>query len=73
MYLVNKSPKMLPTTALHSTPTETAKSKRHYVDGTEAPFHTKNLIKGGEVLNPDYWWWLGVIMTTIGGVALLYS
>lgn len=73
MYLVNKPPKMLPTTTLRSMPTETAKSKRQYAENTEMPFNIKNAIKGDKLLNPDYWWWLGVIMTFIGGVVLFYS
>lgn len=73
MYLVYKPPEMLPTTTLSSSPIETAKGKRHYVEDAEPPFYVNHLVKEGNVFNPDYWWWLGVIMTSIGGITLLYT
>ncbi|RJE26856.1 hypothetical protein PHISCL_00768 [Aspergillus sclerotialis] len=72
MYLVQKPPEMLPTTTLNLAPTETARRKRHYVEHTKSPLNTKSLIKRDHILNPDYWWWLGLIMTSIGGIALFY-
>lgn len=72
MYLVYKPPEMLPTTTLNLAPTETARSKRHYVEHTKSSLNMKNLIKRDHILNPDYWWWLGLIMTSTGGIALFY-
>lgn len=73
MYLVDRSPMMLPTTVLSSTSSDTARAKRHYVAETGAFVTMKNLFKAQDLANPDRWWWLGVAMTSLGGIALLCS
>lgn len=73
MYLVGKSPQMLPTTTLDSKPTATAKSKRHSAEEAAPFISMRNLIKTHDLADPDRWWWLGVAMTSVGGIALLYS
>lgn len=73
MYLVDKSPKMLPTTTLDSKPSTAAKSKRYYAEEA-APFVSiKTLVKTQDVANLDRWLWIGVAMSSIGGVVLLCS
>lgn len=66
MYMVYRPPKMLPTTTLNPTPTG-RHSKR---DRSEAGLH--RIVKE-ELINPDRWWWLGVWMTSVGGVAFFCS
>lgn len=73
MYLVGKSPQMLPTTTLDSKPAATAKSKRHSAEEAAPFISMRNLIKMHDLADPDRWWWLGVAMTSVGGIALLYS
>lgn len=73
MYLVDKTPKMLPTTTLSSTPSAAPKNKRHYVEKTGPSIDIKGLMSTDYLLNPDRWWWLGILMTSIGGITLFYS
>lgn len=69
MYLAYRPPKMLPTTTLNPMPTGSGqrKLKRGL---SETGFH---LITKEELINPDRWWWLGVLMTSLGGVAFFCS
>ncbi|KAJ5144208.1 uncharacterized protein N7515_002995 [Penicillium bovifimosum] len=67
MYLAHQPPKMLPTTTLNPTPMG-HKSKRELSSQTGF-----RLISRDELVNPDRWWWLGVLMTSVGGVAFFYS
>lgn len=64
LYFAYPEPKMLPTTTLNPMPT--AHSKR----GLAGPVQ---LAIKEELLNPDRWWWLGVMMTSLGGMAFFFS
>ncbi|KAJ5320591.1 hypothetical protein PENANT_c033G07618 [Penicillium antarcticum] len=66
MFLAYRPPKMLPTTTLNPTPT--GKGKRDL--STKSGF---SLISREELINPKRWWWLGVLMTSLGGAAVFYS
>ncbi|KAJ5693443.1 Protein r.t1.c1 [Penicillium macrosclerotiorum] len=66
MYLAYNPPKMLPTTTLNPMPTGSHKKR----DLAGAGFH---LVIKEELINPDRWWWLGVLMTSLGGVAFYCS
>lgn len=75
MYLAYSPPQMLPTQTLNPTstagPSSTSKAKRdlesdHFAD---EPLNKNVLIKRKEPINADKWWWIGVGMTGIGGVA----
>ena len=79
MYLAYSPPQMLPTQTLNPTstatgaggPSSTKKAKRdlesdHFAD---EPLNKNALIKRKEPINADKWWWIGVGMTGIGGVA----
>jgi hypothetical protein len=67
MFLAYRPPKMLPTTTLNPTPTG-SKGKRDL--SSKSGFH---LISREELINPKRWWWLGVLMTSLGGAAVFYS
>lgn len=69
MYLAYNPPKMLPTNTLNPTPTGSRKRR----DLTAAPGATLNLVIKQEIMNPDRWWWLGVFMTSLGGMAFFFS
>lgn len=79
MFLADKSPHMLPTQTLNvtvkqATGTSTSNAKRDVVGGSEITGPVKNaLVKFTEPANAEKWWWLGVIMTSIGSVVLIYS
>ncbi|KAJ5963249.1 uncharacterized protein N7479_003125 [Penicillium vulpinum] len=66
MFLAYQPPKMLPTTTLNPTPGH--KRKREL--SSESGFQ---LIAREQLINPDRWWWLGVLMTSFGGVAFFCS
>lgn len=80
MYRVDQTPKMLPTTTLNVQATETAKTKRNYERKRSNPgsadpvpsFTLRTLVSMESLANPDRWWWLGVIMTSIGAIAVFY-
>ncbi|KAJ5216576.1 uncharacterized protein N7498_002983 [Penicillium cinerascens] len=65
MYLAYRPPKMLPTHTLNPVPT--SKKKR---DLSGAGIH--QAIRE-ELINPDRWWWFGVMMTSLGGIAFFFS
>jgi hypothetical protein len=67
MFLAYRPPKMLPTTTLNPTPTG---SKRKRDLSSKSGLH---LISREELINPKRWWWLGVLMTSLGGAAVFYS
>ncbi|KAL9640657.1 MAG: hypothetical protein Q9164_000139 [Protoblastenia rupestris] len=81
MYLAYKPPQMLPTQTLNPTAASstggaqpTGKAKRdlqgdHYA---EEPLNKYVLVKRREPINTDKWWWIGVGMTGIGGMAYYY-
>ena len=78
MYLAYKPPQMLPTQTLNPTASSTdapAKSsgqaKRDYegLEGFAEPLNKDILIKRREPINADRWWWIGVGITGLGGVA----
>ena len=78
MYLAYKPPQMLPTQTLNPTssstdnPTQsTGKAKRGLegLEGLAEPLNRNALIKIREPINADKWWWIGIGMTGLGGVA----
>jgi hypothetical protein len=76
LYLVYKPPEMLPTTTLNPTAmvTATGKAKRDVVYGgsMQTP-HKDTLLRRIDPTTLDRWWWIGVVMTSVGGVVLLCS
>ncbi|KAB8234134.1 Reversal of tor2 lethality [Aspergillus alliaceus] len=72
MYLVYSPPQMLPTTTLNPV-SETGKSKRHVTRDTDRSTSLGNMIRTEELLNPDRWLWIGVLVTALGGITLFYS
>ncbi|KAF3480550.1 ROT1 protein [Arthroderma uncinatum] len=75
MFLVYKPPQMLPTKHLNPT-VHASKRKRDVVDGLFNTPLDRHSILPRQLLtsaNMDRWWWLGVVMTFIGGIALFYS
>ncbi len=81
MYLAYKPPQMLPTQTLNPTSSATngaAKSSgkgKRSVEGLEGFAESLNnnvLSKRKEPINADKWWWIGVGMTGLGGVAYYY-
>ena len=83
MYLAYSPPQMLPTQTLNpteaastagSTATGSAKFKRNVADvgGFAERSNRKTLKKRTEPHDADRWWWIGVGMTTVGGVAYFY-
>lgn len=66
MYLAYRPPKMLPTSTLNPMPTGSRKKR----DLTGAAFH---MVVKDELVNPNRWWWFGVLMTSLGGVAFFCS
>jgi hypothetical protein len=80
MFLADKSPQMLPTRTLNVTvgrasPT-TIHNPRRDVGvgfGISEQLNKNVFTKSREPVNTGRWWWLGVIMTSIGGVVLIYS
>lgn len=66
MYLTYRPPKMLPTTTLNPMPRGSRKKR----DMSGSGFR---LVIKEELINPDRWWWFGVLMTSLGGVAFFCS
>ncbi|KAJ5466659.1 Protein r.t1.c1 [Penicillium diatomitis] len=64
MYLAYTTPKMLPTTTLNPAPGSHSRKKR---DLSVSSIH---LVVKEQLINPDRWWWIGLVMTSLGGVAL---
>ncbi|KAF7125358.1 hypothetical protein CNMCM5793_001536 [Aspergillus hiratsukae] len=73
MYLVFRPPQMLPTTTLNPVSSETGKSKRHIARDIGSPVGVETLMRSDHIGNPDRWLWFGVLMTAMGGIALIYS
>ncbi|KAF7163594.1 hypothetical protein CNMCM5623_008443 [Aspergillus felis] len=73
MYLIFKPPQMLPTTTLNPVSWETGKSKRHIARDIGSPVSVNTLVRSDHIVNPDRWLWFGILMTAMGGVALIYS
>lgn len=78
MYLAYKPPQMLPTQTLNPTSSATngvakssGKAKRGLegLEGFGEPLNENVLSKRKEPINADKWWWIGVGMTGLGGVA----
>lgn len=64
LFFAYAEPKMLPTTTLNPIPTD---HKKRDLTGP-VQFAIRE-----ELLNPDRWWWLGVFMTSLGGMAFFIS
>lgn len=78
MYLAYKPPQMLPTQTLNPTASSTGttakstgKVKRNIdsLEGFSEPLNEDVLIARREPFNADKWWWIGVGMTGLGGIA----
>lgn len=78
MYLAYQPPQMLPTQTLNPTATATvsggAKSTGKVKRGLNVgelpkPLNTNVLVRRREPFNADKWWWVGVGVTGVGGVA----
>lgn len=67
MFLAYQPPKMLPTTTLNPMPTGHNQKRELSSKSGLQPIAREQLI------NPDRWWWLGVLMTSLGGVAFFCS
>ncbi|KAJ5501919.1 Chaperone endoplasmic reticulum protein-folding [Penicillium fimorum] len=66
MFLAYQPPKMLPTTTLNPMPTGNKRKRELLTSGSQ-------LTAREQLINPDRWWWLGVLMTSLGGVAFFCS
>lgn len=80
MFLADKSPQMLPTQTLNVTvggaaATSTSNAKRDVGGGFEITesLNKNAFMKPRKPINTERWWWLGVIMTSVGGAVLIYS
>jgi Chaperone for protein-folding within the ER, fungal len=78
MYLVQTTPKMLPTTTMNpistgkAKSTGSAKSKRSY-DEAEVPLNKNAIRQRKGPIDADKWWWIGVGMTALGSIGYLCS
>ncbi|CAI7596865.1 unnamed protein product [Penicillium pancosmium] len=72
MFLAYRPPKMLPTNTLNPMPTADSKdkSKSKKRDLSSPDLH---LVIKEELINPDRWWWFGVLATSLGGAAFFFS
>jgi hypothetical protein len=79
LYLANKSPQMLPTSTLNPTNTPTGGAKatsgskmKRSLGGAhmnlQQPLNHNVVRKRKSTDNLDFWWWVGVGMTGVGGV-----
>lgn len=63
---------MLPTNTLNPMPTadskEKSKSKKRDLSSPDL-----HLVIKEELINPDRWWWFGVLATSLGGAAFFFS
>lgn len=66
MYLAYRPPKMLPTTTLNPMPTGSHQKRDMSASGI-------HIVVKEELMNPDRWWWFGVMMTSLGGLAFFFS
>ncbi|KAJ5758425.1 hypothetical protein N7520_005581 [Penicillium odoratum] len=70
MYLAHRPPRMLPTNTLNPSPS--GSHKKRAISGSGLHTGLNTIIKE-ELLSPDRWWWLGVLMTSLGGMAFFFS
>ncbi|KAL4742663.1 protein rot1 [Aspergillus similis] len=71
MYLAYRPPEMLPTGPLKSIVPKRAK---RYFDGEKVtPFDLGTLISTDNLVDPNRWLWVGIVMSTMGGIALFFS
>jgi hypothetical protein len=75
LYLIYKPPEMLPTTTLNpiAKATATGRTKRNMADATIEPLNKKSLLERAGSMSPANLWWIGAIMTSLGGIALFFS
>lgn len=75
LYLVYKPPEMLPTTTLNPTVmvTATGKAKRDAVPESAQTLPKNTLVTRIDPTTLDRWWWIGVIMTSVGSLVLFFS
>ncbi|OXV07640.1 hypothetical protein Egran_04596, partial [Elaphomyces granulatus] len=75
LYLIYKPPEMLPTTTINPIhkATATGRTKRNTDDATIEPLNKNVLLKRADPMNPANLWWIGLIMTSLGGIALFFS
>ncbi|PGG98026.1 hypothetical protein AJ80_09595 [Polytolypa hystricis UAMH7299] len=84
MFLIYDPPQMLPTKTLNPVPSSpSGKAKRGVSASSDGDFEiveplNKNAWLKRKVSTQqdgrfDHWWWFGVIMTSIGGVVVIYS
>ncbi|EZF24093.1 hypothetical protein H112_03327 [Trichophyton rubrum D6] len=74
MFLIYKPPQMLPTKHLNPV-VKVQRRKRDLGEGEfdRSPIKNSVLSHLPVTANADRWWWVGVLMTSIGGIALIYS
>jgi hypothetical protein len=76
MYLVYQPPQMLPTQTLNPTAIAyaTGKAKRSLLnDGIYTETLSRDVIRRINSASIDQWWWIGVVMTFVGGIVLVCS
>lgn len=80
MYLAYQPPQMLPTQTLNPTSTSgqaqatgNSRVKRDLSHEYIEPLNKNIVITPKEPINPDRWWWIGMGLTAVGGVAYVYS
>ncbi|BDD56192.1 Reversal of tor2 lethality [Monascus purpureus] len=71
MYLVYNPPQMLPTSTLNPVVTETAKAKRSFIHGVEPPKDANTFGTLENIMDPDRFWWIGLVVTSVGALGLL--
>ncbi|KAL5043057.1 protein rot1 [Aspergillus fruticulosus] len=71
MYLAYRPPEMLPTGSLEAIAPK--KVKRHLDGEPDTPFDLRALVSKDNLVDPDRWLWVGVVMSAMGGVALFFS
>ncbi|EFR04574.1 hypothetical protein MGYG_07580 [Nannizzia gypsea CBS 118893] len=75
MFLIYKPPQMLPTKHLNPVVKVPQRRKRGLLESQFDASLNKNsmLSQLPMTANADRWWWVGVLMTSIGGIALIYT
>ena len=77
MYLAYNPPEMLPSDTLnpfHVQGSEGTKDKRQVGDDAGgASYYMQALMQREGLANPDRWWWVGVVATSLGGFVMMYS
>lgn len=74
MLLNDENPSMLPTTTLNPMTSATTAPSRIKRGVVPARRHRRRTTVAKEGMGAaDRWWWLGVIMTSAGGLMLFYS